>query len=211
MGGLSSPATATDFADFQTGIINTLAPWAQSVALDEFSIGNEEELHIDGTTLTDATLQSGLRSLATTLKAGIYTAGDICYHTAAEPAFVSEWQSGGLGDIDLLGWNCYFSPSLAPFVAGVNNVINSFAANEIYLTEWNVPGGINAFGGAPAGEAAWAQAISDRLTYLKTTTLQRASFFCYRGVGQPRPFGVYDFDSNTPYRLTAQALGLTLP
>src|SRR5207245_6464246 len=65
--------TATVWAAYKNYVLNTLVPWAQSVGLPELQLGNEFELHVDGTSLTAATVRSDIRSMATSIKSGGFT------------------------------------------------------------------------------------------------------------------------------------------
>src|SRR6185312_14248206 len=63
--------TKNDFTNFSNFVVTVIAPWCVQNGIDEFSIGNEEELHVDGTTLTVAQIQAKLKVLATQVK-GIF-------------------------------------------------------------------------------------------------------------------------------------------
>ena len=73
--------------DFRQAIL-VAAQWAQDNGVFEFQIGNEEELHVDGTTMTAAQIRANLRDVATEVKA-IFTNGNVSYSCSG--MYVKPW------------------------------------------------------------------------------------------------------------------------
>lgn len=168
-----TPVSSSRWASFKNYVLTTLAPWAQAQQNPslELSIGNEEELHCDGTTLTVATVVSDLAALASTVQ-GIYTFGPVSYQ--ASIGFLSNWATNGLGGLDRIGFNAY---ALGPvsITAHATNIVNAFPSQG-YLSEWGTPNGYNDF----ANEALFATVIDKQLRALKTTAIPDAYYFCFR-------------------------------
>ncbi len=170
--GGSSPVTATRWASFKNYVLTTLAPWAQAQSTTnlELAIGNEEELHCDGTTLTVATVISDLAQLAASVKT-VYTIGQVSYQSPI--TFLNNWVANGLGGLDRIGFNAY-SVVAAGLKNYATNVVTNFAGKG-YLSEWGTPTGFNDFG----NEQAFATVIKNQIIMLQTIGID-AYYFCYR-------------------------------
>ncbi|GAH70994.1 unnamed protein product, partial [marine sediment metagenome] len=95
--------TSTNWADFRQAILNA-AQWAQDNGIYEFQLGNEEEYHVDGTTMTVAQIIINLKSVATDVQA-IFTNGNISYSCWQNT--IDDWVVAGKGNIDILASNVY--------------------------------------------------------------------------------------------------------
>lgn len=93
--------TAANCSDYANAV-KAAAQWAQDNGIYEFSIGNEEEAHVDGTTLTGTQVITNLKALATEVKE-IFTIGNISYSYAW--GYIDNWIAEGKGDIDLIAYN----------------------------------------------------------------------------------------------------------
>jgi len=60
VGGKSGTISSANWSSYRQGILDS-AQWAQDNGVYEFQLGNEEELHNDDTTLTDAQLRTNLK------------------------------------------------------------------------------------------------------------------------------------------------------
>lgn len=119
--------------------IDGFATWAQGVNDPrlEMHVGNEEELHHDGT-MTAADVREFMRGCATAAKA-IYTTGTICYcSSVANGAEIASWASEGLGDLDRIGFNLY--DTLPMFTANVAAIASGFSGSG-FVSEWGTNNG----------------------------------------------------------------------
>src|SRR5665648_373954 len=95
--------TAENWVNFRQAILDA-AQWAQDNGVYEFQLGNEEEFHVDGTTMTVAQIIINLKSVATEVKA-IFTSGKVSY--SCWQGSIDDWIAAGKGDIDILASNIY--------------------------------------------------------------------------------------------------------
>lgn len=170
------PVTSSGFTAFANNVKTVVAPWAQGLANSRFhlGIGNEEELHVDGTTITVSTLQNNLKTLATDVQA-IYTYGDIVYVTDATERV--DWSTLGLGNIDRLGMNVYYGvPPSGDFKSNVDLIASTFGANA-FITEWGIGGGyptISAYG--TQAEEIFADNMLQRQKFIEAASLDHFVF-----------------------------------
>jgi hypothetical protein len=193
-----SGTTASTWVLFKQYIMNTLAPWAQTLANTHFelSIGNEEELHCDGATLTVATVITDLANLATEVKS-MYTYGPVSYQSPI--TFYTNWASNGLGSLDRIGFNAYALGS--GIAVHANHVLTSFPGKG-YLSEWGTPNGFLDF----PSEALWRDTLFSQVQALADVDID-SYYFCYRdgSFGMPaNKWAIKQTDDN--FRLAAPAL-----
>jgi hypothetical protein len=189
----SNPAytiSAANWPTFRQAILDAAA-WAQANGVYEFQLGNEEELHNDDTTMTDAALQADLKAVATDVQK-IFTNGNVSYTTTGD-WFMGMWHTLGRGDIDILAFNMYLNqydanPSgtdryvnLATDLAGLQttlaNMISWWGADHTYITEFNLNYiDLNHYS---TNETTQASAISSMIDYIRAAGVTRADFFCY--------------------------------
>ena len=184
--------TSANWATIKTGIENA-ATWAQANGIYEFQIGNEEELHNDDDTLTDAQLIVNLKSVATDVQA-IFTNGDVSYSCYND--FIGNWVTAGKGDLDLLASNIYMTWDIGnPCVwkDQVDALVAGFGINGTYLTEFSL-NTIN-IDYYSADEAVQATAVTEMIKYIKDLGIERAYFYEWKG----DDFGVVKNDGT--YRL----------
>lgn len=173
--------TATNYTSSSNYILTDLLPWAQTVndSRLRMSLGNEEENKADGTTITASTMQTNLKSLATSAQA-IYTAGPIDYVVSIDD--VAPWISGGKGDLDLLGINIYkgFLTEYAGFVSALESCYTTFGSN-MFIGEFNTGNGFpDAVPyGYSAAEELWTKANLTRRKLIDGHGIEWY-FFCYR-------------------------------
>ena len=186
--------TAANWADFSTEV-QSAATWAQANGVFEFQIGNEETLHNDGTTLTDATLITNLKALATTVQA-IFTRGNVSYTT--EAARISDWVTAGKGDLDLLAANIYIGGagvySGVAWETNITSLINAFGASGTYLTEFNIS--YTSLADYSTDERVQATALSKMIEYIRASGITRAYYYAYSdatadGFGALKTTGIY--------------------
>jgi hypothetical protein len=184
--------TAKNWSTYRQAILDA-AQWAQDNGVYEFQLGNEEVHHNDDTTLTDAQLITNLKSVATDVQA-IFTNGNVSYTCSANN--ISNWISGGKGDIDILALNIYRGGT-APFSndwkTQIDDLVDAFGVNGTYLTEFNLSW--SSLDDYSTDETVQAEAVAEMIEYIKASGMTRAFYFCY----QSDNFGVVKNDGT--YRL----------
>lgn len=168
-----SPTDATQWEAYKDFIRETLAPWAQSLQNPRFelSLGNEEELHCDGTTLTVPAVTAGIASLATEVQS-IYTHGSVSYQ--ASILHVGDWTANGAGGLDRLGFNCYTRTAAGS--AFQANIVKTAFPVKGYIAEWGTASGYSDFG----SEQAWRDVTYAQRKALQASGLPDAYYFAYR-------------------------------
>jgi len=180
-----------DYAD----AVKAAALWAQNNGIYEFQLGNEEEMHNDDDTLTDAQLIINLKVLATEVQA-IFTNGNVSY--TCDPDYISNWVTAGKGDIDILASNIYMGGDgwyEAPWEYYIDILVNAFGVDGTYLTEF-APSASSLDDYSP-DEAIQAVAVTEMIEYIKASGMTRAIYFCYKdppwlsGFGARKDDGTY--------------------
>lgn len=172
MGASVTGITSSNWNNYATAL-QTLAQWFQSQNNSrlEFQIGNEEELHHDGS-ITNATLRANLRTLATTCQA-IYTVGPVSYASSiANGDEISKWGSEGIGDLDYIGFNLYGSDTTFSNAA---NSIRPLFGTAGYVSEWGTNNGYQDYN----TEQAYANAISVRGKILVRSGVEQFYYYNY--------------------------------
>lgn len=144
------------------------ALWASQNGIDEFSLGNEEELHNDDVSPTDATIRSDIKSLATTIKAS-YSSLIVSYQTAQ--THIANWNSDGIGNLDKIGFNCYGGAST--FYTDVKSIVTNFGSDG-YVSEFSTNDGISTY-----SEQQWESRIRARRNLLQELGVSSGYFFAY--------------------------------
>jgi len=183
--------TAKSWPAFRQAILDA-AQWAQDNGVYEFQLGNEEEYHIDDTTMTHDQMIVNLKSLATEVQE-IFTNGKISY--SCGQIMISEWATAGKGDIDILAANVYQMHGSGNYdwQNDITNLITTFGPDGVYLTEFNLSSiSLNSYS---TDEEIQAEALSEMIEYIKASGIKRAFFFCW----QTNEFGVLKSDGT--YRL----------
>jgi hypothetical protein len=184
--------TAANWPAYRQGILDAAA-WAQLNGVYEFQLGNEEEYHVDGTTMLAAhnpatpsvpDIITNLKSVATDIKQNsIYTRGNISYSCFHEN--INDWISVGKGDIDILASNVYMAWGVnnnpQPWKSEIDNLVKAFGTGGTYITEF----GPNSSGlkywspDQVENEAADAAAVKTELDYIKSVGITRADYYEY--------------------------------
>ena len=170
--------TSTTWLDYRAAILDA-AQWAQDNGVYEFQLGNEEEMHNDDTTLTDAQLRTNLKSVATDAQE-IFTRGNISYSCSARSIDIDSWIAIGKEDIDILASNVYRGGE-GYYNNGwetlITNLVNAFGADGTYLTEFGPSW--TSLEDYSTDEAEQASAVAEMIEYIKASGMTRAFFFCY--------------------------------
>ena len=187
--------TSASWPTFRQAIIDA-ATWAQANGVSEFYIGNEEELHVDGTTMTVDQIQANLKSLATQVQ-GIFTRGNVSYSTAGAyyvngVSVMTKWHNIGRGDIDMLGWDVYADQG--DYHTYLANIMSWWGNDHSYLTEFSI--NANGLQYYSTDEATQATAIASMIDGIKAAGITRANFFCYNHPD----FGVRNLQNGGTYR-----------
>ena len=188
--------TAANWAAFRAAILDA-AQWAQVNGVYEFQLGNEEEYHVDGTTMTVAQIIINLKSVATEVKE-IFTNGNVsysCFHLN-----VDDWITSGKGDIDILASNVYMGGdgyySSNEWKTEVTNLVTAFGVDGTYITEFGPS--YSSLDDYSTDEAVQAAALTEMIDYIKASGITRALFYTWHDYAGGL-FGVVKADET--YRL----------
>lgn len=135
-----SSLTTTTWPAHRQAILD-FAQWCQDNGMDAFMTGNEEELHNDNTTITDADIITLYKGVAADAQA-IFS-GKVVYNASAGDTVISAWNAAGITpgvDLDQVGFNLYGSSysNTASFQSQVNSVVNGLGTTKAYVSEWNM-------------------------------------------------------------------------
>ena len=171
------------------------AQWAQDNGVFEFQIGNEEEFHVDGSTMTEAQIIINLKAVATEVQE-IFTNGNVSYSTTHEN--ISDWITAGKGDLDILASNVYMGGTEFDdaWKTKITNLVNEFGVGGACLTEF-APS-YASLDDYSEDEAVQATAVTEMINYIKGLGMTRAFFFCWKNEPSST-FGVVK--DNESYRL----------
>jgi hypothetical protein len=168
--------TSSNWPALRQAILDA-AQWAQANGVYEFQLGNEEEYHIDETTMTKAQIIDNLKSVAKDVKS-IFTNGKISYSLGRYP--ISDWISAGKGDIDILALNVYMGSTTFndSWKAAIADMVNAFGPGGTYLTEFNLSSiSLDSYS---SDETVQAAGVSSMIEYIKGSGMTRALFFILR-------------------------------
>lgn len=188
--------TAANWPAFRAKVLIE-AQWCQDNGVTEFQIGNEEEAHVDNTTMTVATVRNNLKTLATDVQA-IFTRGNVSYSPASlvnTAEWISAWNSLGKGDLDTLGLNVYRDTGSLFDTAWKTNIDNLYAnwGTNCFISEWSVS--YRSLNTWSTQQERQAMGIAEMLDYIQASGIPKAYFFAW----ESSSFGV--FDGNTTYKL----------
>jgi hypothetical protein len=199
--------TSTNWLDFRAAILDA-AQWAQDNGVYEFQLGNEEELHIDGTTMTITGIITNLKSVATDAQE-IFTNGNVSY--SCWQGSIDDWITAGKGDIDVLASNVYIGGegyySGNEWKTRITNLVDAFGVDGTYITEF-APS-YSSLEDYSADEAVQAAGVTEMIEYMKASGIKRALFYSWHDY----PGGLFGVvkDDGTYRLLWSQALINTEP
>jgi hypothetical protein len=138
------PITSSNWSSYHDAVVaEATYLQAQNITIGDFSIGNELELQVDGTTMTTTQLFVNLRQLATDVKA-VYTLSPISYgfsfFTSSQR---TDWINNGLGGLDILSIHVYGNINLNTMTVGTGSYpsvaafISAFGS-KCYISEFNL-------------------------------------------------------------------------
>src|SRR5665648_933378 len=194
VGSGGTTITANNWPNFRQAILDA-AQWAQDNGVYEFQLGNEEELHVDGTTMTVAQIIANLKDVATDVKK-IFTNGNVSYSMSWDNEI---WRATGKGDLDIIGLNVYKGSDIVTFddywKEQISDNYNKFGS-EMYISEFNVSAtNIEHYS---TDEAVQAAGITEMIDYIKNIGIERALFYSWHDYSGGL-FGVVKADGT--YRL----------
>ena len=185
--------TAENWPIFRQAILDA-AQWAQDNGVYEFQLGNEEEFHVDGGTMSGIQIITNLKSVATDVQA-IFTNGKISYTCAYD--YIPNWISVGKGDIDILACNIYMGGDgyygNNKWKSDITKLVNAFGADGTYITEFNLSW--SSLDDYSTDEEIQAAALTEMIEYIKTSCMTRAFYYTWKS----DEFGVVKDDGT--YRL----------
>ena len=204
------PITAANWEDYRQAILDA-AQWAQDNGVYEFQIGNEEELHIDGTTMTVAGIITNLKSVAIDVQE-IFTNGNVSY--SCWQSSIDDWRTAGKGDIDILASNVYIGGEGYydnGWKTRITNLVNGFGVNGTYLTEF-APSW-SSLDDYSADETVQTAAVTEMIEYIKASGMTRASYFAwkYEAFGVLKDDGTYRLLWNQALLNTGPVESTTVP
>ena len=168
--------TAENWPSFRQAILDA-AQWAQDNGVYEFQLGNEEEYHVDGTTMTVAQIIINLKSVATDVKA-IFTNGNVSY--TCWQGSIGDWITAGKGDIDILASNIYMGGNGSynkRWKTDIINLVNAFGPEGTYITEF-APS-YSSLEDYSTDEAVQAAGVTEMIEYMKDSGITRALFYSW--------------------------------
>ena len=173
----STGITSANWQDFRVAIL-AAAQWAQDNGVYEFQIGNEEELHVDGTTMTVAQIIINLKNVATDVQE-IFTNGNVSYSCSTMYA-VENWIPAGKGDIDILAFNVYkgsYRTYTDEWKTKITTIVNAFGVDGTYITEFNLSS--NDIDDYSTDEAVQTGGLAEIIEYIKASGIERALFYTW--------------------------------
>lgn len=168
--------TAENWPTFRQAILDA-ATWAQANGVYEFQLGNEEEDHVDGTTLTGAQMIVNMKALATEVQE-IFTRGNISYSTYWN--YYDDWVITGRGDIDLIAYNAYMGGKGVyndGWKEAITDLIAAFGVDHTYLSEFSVS--YVSLDDYSIDETVQAAGVAEMLDYIEVSGLTKAIFFIW--------------------------------
>ena len=188
--------TEESWPNFRQAILDA-AQWAQSNGVYEFQIGNEEEWHVDGTTLTAVQIIENLKSIASEVKT-IFTNGKISYTCFTD--YIDYWIMVGKGDIDILAFNMYRGGNdnyNNDWKRIITKMVNGFGVESTYITEFNISW--SSLDDYSTDEKIQAVALKEMIDYIKDSGIKKAFYFIYRDTPLFTDYGARKYDGT--YRL----------
>jgi hypothetical protein len=165
--------SATTYNDYLTAA-TARAIVAKNHGVTTFVVGNEEEYHVDGSSLTRAQIEAHVRSdLYTAVK--IAFTGTVSYNLPA--GVLSDWLANGKGSLDTIGMNVYGNSEYdgAGFCRDVRNFYNAFGPSS-YISEYGLHYDWTAVTMTPLNQY---RELRKRHDFIKRIGLSSGYFFLY--------------------------------
>lgn len=130
-----STLTLAQYPDFASAAVSR-AIAAKNHGVTTFITGNEEEYHVDGTSLTQAHIQTLARTDLYSQVKAVFD-GIVSYNLPS--GTLSSWLSSGKGQLDTIGMNVYGANASdgAGFCRDVKNFYNIFGSTA-YISEYGI-------------------------------------------------------------------------
>ncbi|HZK41199.1 MAG TPA: hypothetical protein VFC91_06580 [Atribacterota bacterium] len=172
----SSAITSSNWPTFRQAILDA-ATWAQANGVYEFQLGNEEEYHVDGTTMTIAQIITNLKSVATDVQK-IFTNGNVSYSCWQDS--IDDWITAGKGDIDILASNIYrggYGVYNDNWKTDITKLVNAFGVDGTYISEF-APS-YSSLEDYSKDEKVQAAGVTEMIEYIKASGMNRALFYSW--------------------------------
>lgn len=173
--------TSATWNAYATGVKAAALVCQNENICDEFGLGNEIELHHDES-ISDATIRSNLRTLATEVQA-IYTIGPVSYQVSQGASLTGWINDNDLGNLDLLGLNTYGVWTNSRYInrAYQSSISSAYTAfgEKLYLSEFNLDYDNTRFQSIPENIALTETRIMQK--YIKDSGITRAQLYQWRG------------------------------
>lgn len=205
--------SAASLSSSRSFILTKLLPWAEMLNDPRLviSLGNEEETHVDHTTLSSLQVRNNLLALASEAQS-VYTKGPIDLVISVDSCYGTEdvWVDNNLGSLDRLGVNIYkgVMVEFAGFSEAISNLHGRFGS-KLYCAEFNTGNGFAdmiAYGNR-FGEELYTRVNLDRRDILESYAIPWY-FFGYAAntdsTNQPNTFALRRADGT--YRMLWHAL-----
>lgn len=168
--------SSSTVGQYMLDTVNVLTPIYIQYNFPAMVIGNEEEYHIDNSSISTTTFQNDMKVLAAQVKAAGYT-GKVYYIT--EIGQEATWKGLGLGSLDGIGFNVYGNSAFMTAKAGL--IVSDFGSNG-FIGEWNfdgsaTTGGLPDFGG---NDSKYAMELQSEATALRNSGVSKYYMFTYR-------------------------------
>lgn len=175
----ATPFAAAAQAAYTTAI-DAFFAWAQTNSIDECSVGNEMELHVNGTTMLAADVRPFVRGLATRVKGNGYT-GKVTYAASQGTTLLGWIFDGNAGNLDYVSVNVYgvsVDDADGWFEYYARQMANVYGVRT-YVSEWNIYT-TWATVTAALSPAQIATEVTSRLALLRASAFSRAFFFTWK-------------------------------
>lgn len=172
MGYEAAPLTAANAANFKTQM-RAGAVMAASYGIDEWTVGNEEDLF---STLSATDLRTTIQDVCQTIKVTDSFPGTVSTAITTN-VYDSQWK----GDVG--NWSAYMKLNLhiygiynnAHFNSYADRVVGELGADNVYCGEFGVDGGRTNF----ANDETWVKEIKRRMQRLQNKGWQSYYYFAY--------------------------------
>lgn len=153
-------------------------------AANEFNIGNEGEMHLNGMTLVE--FRQKTRELATDVKAVFPAPNKVIYTFPNFSIYGDGWIAEGVGDMDYLGGNVYgnYNPTTKWYNRNnyrnqIPKMVNGLGSKYI-ITEFNVEAEAAKFNVFRDDEERFEDEFAEMYRFIKASGVERAMLYQYR-------------------------------
>lgn len=173
--------TSSNFAAYKQAIKDA-ADWAQANGVWEFQLGNEEENHVDGSTVTASDVTAYMIGAGATDAQNRFS-GNISY--AVSPNLIPTYVSGGKGGLDKISFNIYSDSTPYWTDSSLQNIYSAFGT-DAWISEF-APNStsLDTYSTNEEKQLIQVKKMYDRIIAIG---FNRVYFFCYNDTN----FGAYN-------------------